>query len=173
MSEKDKLNCIDAKVARTLRTAKSYFIYSEAEFRELLQKRYGVSFIDNLTNEQGEDLLNYFRSIGFGKPHKKWTCTFCASRPLVANSHQSVARGATPAQLSVVNILKDAVVWNQSQGFEKWLLKRFGLKEIKHGQDASVIIMALKGIIRVQKKRCAGCKWLSDVQLDGLVRLDG
>jgi hypothetical protein len=141
-------------------------MYSDDEFLELLRDRYGVSIIENLTSKQGEDLLAYSRSLGFGKPKRKWTCTLCVRRPMEGACDKGISVPPNNAQYSTINVLKEAVQWGHPQGFEKWLFKYFGLREIKCGQYATMVITALKGVIRSQKKRCTGCKWQFDIDPD-------
>jgi hypothetical protein len=140
----------------TIQAARLYMRHSAEEFTEFLKDRYGVLYPDDLTPGQIEDLLEYFRLIGFLKAKRKWTCTLCKPRARKACDTSSVS----PGQRVLLQTLTDSVKWDHETAFKTWLSRCFSITEVATGDDASRIIIALKGLIRSQKKRCQGCAWL-------------
>jgi len=149
---------INSKLIRIIQTGKSRLLYTEPQYRELLQQRYGVHSTKELTETQAEDLIDYFRLLGFGKKKRKWTCTLCHPRPRRNDIPDGTIYPVSLGQEIVIRVLKDKVRWNHPQGYERWLLKYFGLTVIQTSLDASRVITALKGLLRSQKT-CTGCAW--------------
>ena len=128
-------------IIRAIHTGKSFLGLSQPEYRGMLRERYGVSSPKELTRKQGDDLIEHFRSMGFGRPKKKWSCTLCMPhqrdrRPIP----KGVILPASPAQLGLIDELQKAVKWKARDGFKKWLFKYFALTEIKWSTEASPVI---------------------------------
>ena len=121
----------------------------------MLRERYGVSSSKELTRKQGDDLIEYFRSLGFGRPKRKFVCTLCmphqrSRRPIPKDMILTASQG----QLGLIDELRAAVKWKARDGYRRWLFKYFGLKEIVTSPSASSVITALKGLLRSQHKYC-------------------
>jgi hypothetical protein len=142
-------------IIRAIHTGKSFLGLSQPEYRGMLKERYGISRSRELTRKQGDDLIEHFRSMGFGRPKQKRTCTLCMPkqrerRPIP----KDVILSASPAQLALIDELRKAVKWRAADGYRRWLLKYFALAEIKWSTEASPVITALKGLLRSQHKYC-------------------
>ena len=146
---------LDRSMTGTIQAARIYMRQSLEEFSGFLNDRYGVLYPDDLTPSQIEDLLEYFRLIGFLKAKRKWTCTLCKPRERKAVDTSP----ASPGQRVLLQALADSVKWHHEMTFKTWLLRYFGIEEVSTGDDASRVIVALKGLIRSQKKRCQDCAW--------------
>jgi hypothetical protein len=154
---------LDRSMTGTIQAGRIYMRQSVQEFSGFLKDRYGVLYPDNLTPGQIQDLLGYFRLIGFLKPKRKWTCALCKPRERDGSKSGPVSDG----QRALLQTLKDRVRWSPETTFESWLKGRFGITGITCGGDASIVIVALKGLIRSQKGRCRGCSWRFDIEADG------
>lgn len=129
---------------------------TDNEYRDLLKKRYGVTSARDLAAEQGKDLIDYLKSLGFRPLSRKRACTFCAPRPPRDKIPEDVVYSASPQQLAMIRRLRDDIRWYTVDGFKGWLRRYFGLTEIKVSTDASMVITALKGLWRSQHKcRCS------------------
>lgn len=146
---------LDRSMTGTIQAARLYMRHSPEEFTGFLKDRYGVLYPDDLTPGQIEDLLEYFRLIGFLKTKRKWTCTLCKPRARKTDDTSTVS----PGQRVLLQALADSVKWDHEKAFKTWLSRYFGITEVATGDDASRVIVALKGLIRSQKKRCQGCAW--------------
>jgi hypothetical protein len=144
-----------SRIIRTIHTAKSFLGLSQPEYREMLRQRYGVSSSKDLTRKQGDDLIEHFRSMGFGRPKRKWTCTLCAPHQRERGPiPKETIYPASAGQLFLINELTKAVKWKAEDGYRRWLFKYFALTEIKWSPEASSVITALKGLLRSQHKDC-------------------
>lgn len=150
-------------MTKTIQAARVYMRFSREEFSEFLKDRYGVLYPDDLTPGQIEDLLAFLRLMGFGKAKKKWTCTLCKPRQRDGSKREPVS----PSQRALLQTLSDRVLWGQETTFKTWLKRYFGITDITTGGDASIIIVALKGLIRSQKGNCRGCTWRFDIGVSG------
>ncbi len=142
-------------IIRAIHTGKSVLCLSQPEYRGMLRERYGVSSSKELTRRQGDDLIEYFRSLGFGRPKHKWSCTLCMpkqreKRPIP----KDIVYPASPGQVALIYELQKAVKWKVEDGYRRWLLKYFALTEVKWSPEATVVITALKGLLRSQHKFC-------------------
>jgi len=142
-------------IIKAIQTGKGVLGLSQPEYRGMLRERYGVSSSKNLTRKQGDDLIEHFRSMGFGRPKRKFVCTLCMPhqrdrRPIP----KGVILPVSPAQLGLIDELQKAVKWKARDGFKRWLFKYFTLVEVKWSPEASVVITALKGLLRSQHKYC-------------------
>ena len=109
--------------------------------------------------------MDYFRTLGFGKKKRKWTCGLCAPRPRKGKPIPSdVIYAASPAQLAVIDDLQKVVRWSDSAGYSLWLRRYFHLSEIKLSPDATKVIVALKGLLRSEKKACGDCPFVAQVK---------
>lgn len=100
--------------------------------------------------------------MGFGRQKRKWTSNLCMPRRKKESIPENVIYSASVAQLCVIDELKRAVKWHHPDGFRLWLKKYFDLSGTKTSPEASRVIVALKGLIRSQKK-CKGCAWKFDI----------
>ncbi|MBP7527548.1 MAG: hypothetical protein KA801_06480 [Syntrophorhabdaceae bacterium] len=153
---------LDRSMTGTMQAARIYMRYSVEEFSGFLKDRYGVLYSDDLTAEQIQDLLEYLRLIGFRKNKRKWTCTLCKPRTRKTGDVSPVS----PGQQVLLQTLIDRVKWSHEKAFKAWLSRCFGITDVATGDDASRLIVALKGLIRSQKKRCHGCTWQFDIEPD-------
>ena len=153
---------VDRSMTGTMQAARIYMRYSPEEFTGFLKDRYGVLYPDDLTPGQIEYLLEYFRLIGFLKAKRKWTCTLCKPRARKPGDTSHIS----PGQRVLLQTLTDSVKWGHETAFKAWLSWYFGIAEVATGDDASRVIVALKGLIRSQKKRCHGCTWQFDIEAD-------
>jgi len=146
------------RIIRAIHTGKGFLGLTQPEYRALLKERYGVSSSKDLSRRQGDDLLEHFRSMGFGRQKRKWTCTLCMPHQ---RKKKPIPEGtiydASGSQLALIGELRAAIKWKAENGFSHWLLKYFGLTEIETSPEASRVITALKGLARSQK-RCCDCE---------------
>jgi hypothetical protein len=149
---------IEPKTIRAIQTGRSVLSLGPMAYMDMLKERYRVTSTKELTEDQGRDLIEHFRSLGFGRKKRKWTCNLCMPRKKREGIPENVIYPASPSQLGLIDELKKAVKWNHPDGFRLWLKKYFDLTEIKTSPEASLVIVALKGLIRSQKK-CTGCVW--------------
>jgi len=154
---------LDRSMTGTIQAARIYMRHSVEEFSGFLKDRYGVLYPDDLTPGQIEDLLEYFRLIGFLKAKRNWTCTLCKPRARKPGDTSTVS----PGQRVLLRALADSVKWGHETAFKTWLSRYFGIEEVATGDDASRVIVALKGLRRSQKKRCQGCAWRFDIGVNG------
>lgn len=125
---------------------------SDTAYRAMLKERYGVSSAKDLAPSQGEDLIDYFKGLGFTPVRKAKPCTFCAPRPPRETIPMNITYAASPGQLSMIKRLRNDIRWRTAAGFTRWLKKYFGIIEIKTSIEASQVIYALKGLWRSQHK---------------------
>ncbi len=164
----DRMDKIDPKAVHFIRTAISRFVMKEYESAALLMERYGVPSIEALSREQGEDLVAYFQSLGFGRKKRKWTCKFCIPRIEKSQSGQKDAPcPVNLGQFLVINEFQKAVKWEATGGFSLWLLRYFGITEVKTGLEAIAVMAALKGLLRNQKGKCGSCPHRSSLKTAG------
>ncbi len=146
---------IDSKTVQLIHVAKAPLRLSDEVYRGVLQRRYGASSCKDLTQTQGKDLVRYFRRLASYKPDKV-TCSLCMPREKGKTIPADAVYPVSPEQIVAIDRLKNAIRWKRSDGYEKWLLKYFALVEIKWSREASVVINALRSLLKSQNK-CSSC----------------
>jgi hypothetical protein len=63
----------------------------------------------------------------------------------------------SPEQMTTIEALKDAIAWNHPDGYSRWLLKYFALTQIEWSPEASVVINALRKLLKGQR-HCSSCE---------------
>jgi hypothetical protein len=166
---------IDPKAVKFIHTAVSRLLLNDQDYRTLLKERYGASTCKALTRAQGDDLVHYFKSLGFGKePKRKFNCWYCTPRPRDTRPiPEGVIYPVSSAQLAVIDELSKAVKWNDPAGFAKWLLKYFSISKIEWSPQASAVIVGLKGLLRSRKQKCSGCPFVGQLKGDIDARSEG
>ncbi len=135
-----------------IHVGKTQLNMTDSEYRDLLKKRYGVTTARDLAPAQGKDLIQHFKSLGFQPQDRRRVCTFCAPRPRREKIPEGVVYTASPQQLALIRRLKEDIRWYTVDGFKGWLRRYFGITEIRFSTDASMVIIALKGLWRSQHK---------------------
>jgi len=140
----------------TIHIAKTWLNMTDDTYRAMLKTRYGVNSARDLTAAQGNDLMDYLRSLGFTPPAKKRRCTFCAPRPPREAIPENVIYPASQAQLATIRRLRNDIRWRTENGFKGWLKRYFKISSIQTSIEASMVITALKGLWRNQHNcRCS------------------
>ena len=120
-----------------------------------LKQGTAISSSKDLTRKQGDDLIEHFRFMGFGKHKQKWTCTLCMPKHReIRPIQKETIYPASLAQLGVICELRKAVKWKSADGYSRWLFKYLGLTEVRWSPEATAVIVALKGVLRSQKQCC-------------------
>ena len=134
---------ITASQVRSIKIAQRRLGIEEAEYRELLDTRYGVDSCTALTRRQASDLLSRLgrrlpRPPGTGRPR--------APRPprLPENATRLVSR----TQATLIAELAAEIEWREPDGYIRWLEANMGLHRIATSVQAGRVIEGLKAMRR-------------------------
>jgi hypothetical protein len=150
---------IAPSVLRFIHTAKSRLLFTEQEYRALLKEHYGIGSSKELSPAQADDLMNFFRQLGFSKKKRKYTCLLCAPREKKQPIPAGTIYPVKPTQLAVIDEMQKAVKWRRPDGFARWLLRYFGIDKVTTSLEASRVIAGLKGVLRSQLGKCTACSF--------------
>jgi hypothetical protein len=138
-----------------IHVAQAQLNLTDEAYRLLLKERYGVKSAKELLPDQGKDLIDYFKGLGFIATRKVERCTKCAPRPKREAIPTGTVYPVSQAQLAKIGRLKEDIRWKKEDGFSRWLLRYFNIRTIQTSTEASAIIWALLRIWRNQNKcRC-------------------
>ena len=147
---------IDKVQIKLIHVAISQIGMGDSTYRMLLQARFGVKSRKELNYEQAGKLIDELKRLGF-KLKPKRICGLCAPRPRRDKLPDNVTMMVSRQQMLMVQHLKQDVVWKTRDGYNRWLMKYFGLTVIKTSIEASHVIEALKGLLKSQNK--CNCRW--------------
>jgi hypothetical protein len=147
---------IDAKTVRLIHVVLSPLGLSDEVYRGVLERRYSAASSKDLTQAQGDDLVHYLRRLTRHKSSSKLSCDLCMPREKGTSVPADAVYPVSPEQLSMIDRLSAAIKWKRPDGFERWLLRYFGLTDVEWSREASVVINALKRLLKSQH-RCGAC----------------
>jgi hypothetical protein len=139
-----------------IHVAKTQLSLTEEEYRDILKERFNVRSAKELTPEQGKDLMDHFKSIGF-LPTRRGNgkaCALCVPRTKRDPIPENVIYPVSPGQSAKIKQLKESIKWFTVDGFTAWLLRYFNIKKIQTSAEASAVIWALLKLWRNQR-RCS------------------
>jgi len=155
----------DRRILAFFATARSRLAMPEKVYRQILFEKFGVASARQLTREQAAELMDFFRTLGFGHVKRKYTCLLCSPRPNKdAPIPKDVVYPVSGAQLAVIDEFQKRVKWRDPEGFKKWLSKYFGIAEVTTSPQATRVITALQGLLRSQKQACGACPFKSGLK---------
>lgn len=142
---------IERKQIVLIHLAKNQLNLDDPEYRFILRERFGVQSSKELSYERATELIGYFKRLGF-RIRSKRKCSICAPRPKREGIPDNVMYLVSPQQLAMIEHLRQDIHWKTWDGYQRWLLKYFGLRQVKLSLEASAVIEGLKGLWKSQNK---------------------
>ena len=144
---------ISNKTKALVHIAKAELGLADTIYRDILHVRYHAESCKKLTPFQADDLMKYFRSLGFRK--KRTKCNLCTPRVKRPKPPENVFYLVSEEQLAKIQHLKEDIKWRHPDGFNLWMRKYFKIERIRLSIEGSVIIEALKHMVCDQNRRDA------------------
>ena len=154
-------NIITNKTKALIHVAIAELGLADTVYRDILHVRYHVESCKDITPVQADDLMKYFRSLGFKKKGSKGRrvegsrikCTLCTPRVRRPKPPENVFYLVSEGQLERIRHLREDLRWRHPDGFNLWLGKYFKIERIRLSIEASAIIEALKHMVCDQNRR--------------------
>lgn len=134
---------------------------ADTVYRDILHVRYHAESCKEITPAQADDLMKYFRSLGFRKKRKpsyapnglrEGKCNLCTPRVRREKPPENVFYLVSEEQLAKIEHLKQDIKWRAWDGYQRWLEKYFKIERVRLSIEASVVIEGLKGMWKSQNK---------------------
>ena len=138
------------------------------EYREMLEKRFGVTSCTQLTCAQAGRLIDLYIKWGwadFGKQksgvgkQKSGFRSQNSERSNVPRQSGNMIKMVSPAQKKKIGALADMIEWRVKDGLTRWVAKRFKIDKIKTAQQAWQVIEGLKKMFERQMEKQHGPGW--------------
>ena len=127
------------------------------EYREMLEKRFGVTTCTQLTCAQAGRLIDLYIKWGWaGRGNPSW---LPAKRPKIPRQSGNMVKMVSPAQQKKIGALADLIEWRVKDGLTRWVAKRFKIDKIKTAQQAWQVIEGLKKMFERQMEKQHGPGW--------------
>lgn len=123
---------------RSIHVAKARAGLDDAEYRALLDRRYGCSSAKSLTRAQASELLT-----SFGRPLPQPPGQRRRRQRKPAPPANVVALATAP-QRKLIETLRGAIQWRSPDGYRQWLRANQGIDRVRTAAEASRCIEGLK-----------------------------
>ncbi len=153
------------------------------ERHDMLEKRYGVRSMTQLSFNQASEFIKELEDKGFRlRPGKKPNGKVAAPRPTtprppIARTGGNVVALATQGEKEKVDQLAELIKWREENGLQLFLQKRMGIKDgkIRTSQDAYLAIEGLKKLFANGMKKAYGPEWwvmpYTDPKINEFIRI--
>jgi len=121
------------------------------ETYRLMLKRYGVDTCKDLQYSEASALIDDLKKKGFRIKRKRIRPSY--AKPSAGKKPSNVVYLPTRQQLSLIDHLRQDVIWRVEGGFFLWMKKFLGRTYVKNEKEAQKVIEALKGIKKHQMGR--------------------
>lgn len=124
------------------------------DYREMLEKRFGVTSCTQLTCAQAGRLIDLYIKWG-------WTDfrSQKSERSNVPRQSGNMIKMVSPAQRKKIGVLADMIEWRVKDGLTRWIAKRFKTDKVKTAQQAWQVIEGLKKMFEKQMEKQHGPGW--------------
>ena len=126
-------------------------------YQDLLREHYGVESSKDLEIPQLANLLDYLNQRIPSPNHIGSTRKRAVARK--RGSHGGVVSMVTAGERKKISVLKGLVAWEEADGFNRWLWRRFRIESIRTAEDALKAIEGLKGLFESQMRARYGKQW--------------
>lgn len=140
---------VDAKQIQLIHIAKGKLGLDDAVYREMLMRMFTVESSKALSYDQAGSLIDHMKKMGFRIKAKR-KCSLCGPRPRRDKLPDNVVLLPSREQMLMIGHLKQDIIWKVHDGYNRWLMKYFGVTVIKDSITASRVIEALKGMWKSQ-----------------------
>jgi phage gp16-like protein len=138
------------------------------EYREMLEKRFGVTSCTQLTCAQAGRLIDLYITWGWASGGKRKAESRSQNsgvrsqnpeRSNVPRQAGNMVKMVSPAQQKKIGALADLIEWRVKDGLTRWVAKRFKIDKIKTAQQAWQVIEGLKKMFERQMEKQHGPGW--------------
>jgi hypothetical protein len=157
---------INGKQITVIKLAVKALGFSDDDYRDGLEQRYGVRSCTKLTFHQATEYIGELEKKGFtlrpGKDAGKKTAAPRGSRPAISRTPGSKIVGlATQGEREKVDQVAALIQWREENGLQLFLEKRMGIKggKIRTSQEAYLAIEGLKKMFENGMKKKHGAEW--------------
>uniref|UniRef100_C6E6S8 DUF1018 domain-containing protein n=1 Tax=Geobacter sp. (strain M21) TaxID=443144 RepID=C6E6S8_GEOSM len=174
---------INGKQKTVIKMAVTALGIGEADYRDMLEERYGVRSCTKLSFNQASEFIKELEGKGFTlRPGKKpggkvATPRPATPRPPISRSGGKIVGLATQGEKEKVDQLAELIKWREENGLQLFLEKRMGIKggKIRTSQEAYLAIEGLKKMFANGMKKAYGAEWwvmpYTDPKINEFIRI--